>query len=45
MRKLQQYHNATGLDTGCLYGYSLSGILIDSKKIIQAKAKKTYRQP
>ena len=45
MRKLQQYHNATGLDTGCLYGDSLSGILIDSKKIIQVKARKTYRQP
>jgi diadenosine tetraphosphatase ApaH/serine/threonine PP2A family protein phosphatase len=44
-RRLQQCHNATGLDTGCLYGDSLSGILIDSKKIIQVKAKKTYRQP
>ncbi|XP_076106303.1 bis(5'-nucleosyl)-tetraphosphatase PrpE [asymmetrical]-like [Mytilus galloprovincialis] len=44
-RKLQQHPYATGLDTGCLYGNMLSGIFINSKKMLQVKAKKVYSEP
>ncbi|CAC5425372.1 unnamed protein product [Mytilus coruscus] len=44
-RKLQQHPYATGLDTGCLYGNMLSGIVINSQKMLQVKAKKVYSKP
>lgn len=44
-RRLQQYPNATGLDTGCLYGGFLSGVFLNNNKIIQVKSKKAYVVP
>ncbi|CAC5425373.1 unnamed protein product [Mytilus coruscus] len=44
-RKLQQYSYATGLDTGCLYGNCLTGIFLDSQKMIHVKAKRVYVSP
>ncbi|CAG2199685.1 unnamed protein product [Mytilus edulis] len=44
-RKLQQYSYATGLDSGCLYGNWLTGIFLDSQRMIHVKAKKVYVTP
>lgn len=46
-RGLQLYAHATGIDTGCVYGNYLTGILVedgvwDSRKLIQVKAKQKY---
>lgn len=46
-RGLQVYPHATGIDTGCVYGNYLTGILVedgvwDNRKIIQVKAKQQY---
>ena len=46
-RGLQQYRHATGLDTGCVYGNALTGILVEdgvweNRKIVQVKAKQKY---
>ena len=34
--------NTIGLDTGCVYGYKLSGVLFPERKILQVSALKTY---
>ena len=34
--------NTIGLDTGCVYGYKLSGVLLPEKKILQVPALKNY---
>lgn len=44
-RCLQQYPYATGLDTRCLYGGFISGIFLDSNKILQIRAKIVYQKP
>ena len=47
-RGLQRLQHATGLDTGCCYGRSLSGALVEFKgrewtfRIVQEPARKTY---
>ena len=46
-RGLQLYKHATGIDTGCVYGNDLTGILIEdgvwaNRKLVQVKAKKKY---
>ena len=46
-RGLQQYAHATGIDSGCVYGNYLTGILVedgvwDNRKLIQVKAKDKY---
>lgn len=42
--KLGLYYgkNVTGLDTGCVYGKKLSGLIVEENKLIQVKAKKVY---
>lgn len=42
--KLGLYYgqNVTGLDTGCVYGKKLSGMIVEENKLIQVKAKKVY---
>ncbi|MBN2790695.1 MAG: metallophosphoesterase [Candidatus Delongbacteria bacterium] len=42
--KLGLYYgkNVTGLDTGCVYGKQLSGIVVEENKLLQIKAKKVY---
>ena len=44
--KLGLYYgkNVTGLDTGCVYGKKLSGLVVEENKLIQVKAKKVYCQ-
>ena len=46
-RSLQQYVHASGIDSGCVYGNYLTGILVDdgfwkNRKLIQVKAKQRY---
>ncbi|KAK2574300.1 Bis(5'-nucleosyl)-tetraphosphatase PrpE [asymmetrical] [Acropora cervicornis] len=46
-RGLQLYHHATGIDTGCVYGNYLTGILVEdgvweNRKIVHVKAKQQY---
>ena len=46
-RGLQLYAHATGIDTGCVYGEHLTGILVEdgvwnNRRLIQVKAKEKY---
>eukprot|EP00930_Biecheleria_cincta_P101845 TRINITY_DN93494_c0_g1_i1.p1 TRINITY_DN93494_c0_g1~~TRINITY_DN93494_c0_g1_i1.p1 ORF type:complete len:282 (+),score=51.40 TRINITY_DN93494_c0_g1_i1:113-958(+) len=50
IRKLQQYDHATGLDTGCAYGFQLSACILDSSEpgkrhVVQVPARAEYEKP
>lgn len=49
-RKLQQCQCATGLDTGCCYGFKLSALVVDpenfsNRHILQVEAEQMYTTP
>jgi hypothetical protein len=49
-RKLQTYKYATGLDSGCCYGFELTALVIDPygiepRRFVRVKAKKVHAMP
>jgi hypothetical protein len=44
-RELQMEEFAIGLDTGCLYGKKLTGVIFPGNKLVQVPAKKMYKDP
>jgi hypothetical protein len=45
VRGLQRHPQATGLDTGCVYGGKLSGIWLPENRLVQVPARKAWQQP
>ena len=45
VRKLQQGSYATGLDTGCVYGGSLTGVFPHNRQLVSVPAKKAHKDP
>jgi hypothetical protein len=41
-RGLQQYENAIGLDTGCVYGGRLTACILPEKRLVSVSAKREY---
>jgi predicted phosphodiesterase len=42
VRGLQQYPHATGLDTGCVYGRRLTGLLLPERRLVSVPARKSW---
>jgi predicted phosphodiesterase len=42
VRGLQQHAHATGLDTGCVYGNALTGLLLPERRLVSVRARRAY---
>lgn len=45
LRGLQRYPRALGLDTGCVYGKTLTGVWLGEDRLVQVRAKREYSPP
>lgn len=45
LRGLVWRRNAVGLDTGCVYGHTLSGLILPERRLIQVPAARVYHKP
>jgi len=42
VRGLQRHPNATGLDTGCVYGNALTGLILPERRLVSVRARRAY---